>query len=725
MRGYAGSWLLALLVGLAVEDATAKSLHLRSTAAVIRVDGVIEPAWGAADSVDDFVQQSPYHHRPPAHRTVAKVLTNGAELYCLMVCEASPGQIEARTGKLDDTSGDIVSIMLDTFGDRQSAYKFAVVAGGARADCRLLDDARNRDYSWDGVWWAATRVEANRFVVEMRIPFRSLQYDDQLSAWGLDFDRWTPATGEDLYWSSYEQNEGQRISRFGSLELGSFRPFTHGLGLEVYPVGALGGQHLASKSRDWEPDAGLDALYNPSQRLTLQVTANPDFAQIEADPFEFNISRYESHYDERRPFFTQGSEVFLAAGKERNSSFYQPLELFYSRRVGAKLPDGSEVPLRLGGRAFGRLGGWEYGSFVASTAAADYAGTAGPVDVSSATFAAARVKRQVLANSSVGLLCVGRQSAEGDNAVLDIDGAWRRSDWQLAYQLARSYREGSGSAHAASAGFRLMRPRVSALAKARVIGTHFDVSDVGFVPWQGLSDLSVLAGPRWYFPSGRLQNLYLAGGGTLTREHADKYTDRAVNLVLSAEMRPMWGSEIEFSHGRSRDNGTRYTATQLMGSVFWWTGPWNANAYGGVARTYNFARGYRGVYSWAGASGQWQASGRLELGSSLDFFIETDPDGHTDEVTINARPYARLTPVNDVSLHLYVDGLRRRSTGEVERLLGGLLFSWQYRPKSWVYLAVNEVEDRNDPTLSPAGVPRPLLVRDRAAVLKAKVLFYL
>jgi hypothetical protein len=715
--------LIGCLGGTAPLLAQEKVLRLVRTETEIRIDGVIDPVWVTADSVDDFVQQSPYHHQPPSHRTVAKVLTTGENLYCLMVCSEEPGGVEARTGKLDDTSGDIVSIMLDTFGDRQSAYKFAVTAGGTRADCRLLDDARNRDYSWDGVWWAATRVTDAGFVVEMRIPYRTLQYHEALSSWGLDFDRWKPATGEDLYWCAYEQNEGQRIPRFGHLELGDFRPAVRGLGLEVYPVGLVEAQRLASHRWDLEPDAGLDLLYNPSQRLTLQLTANPDFAQIEADPYEFNITRYESYYTERRPFFTQGSEIFLASGKERNSGFYSPLELFYSRRIGRKLPDGSEVPLHLGTRAFGRAGAWEYGGFIAGTGQTVYRSGGTSTRISEATYAAGRVKRQVLGNSSLGLLCVGRSSADGDNAVVDLDGALRGSDWQLAYQLARSYRETVGSDFAASAGLRITRPRYLVSAKGRAIGRDFDVGEVGFVPWKGLSDLVVIGGPRWYFPSGRLQSLNLGVGGTLTHERADQYTDRAFFLVASAELRPLWGGEVDFSHGRSRDAGTTYNATSLSVSSFAMAGSWRFDGQGGISRTYNFSRMYRGLYSWAGASGRWQVAQALALGSSLNAFVEHDPDGRLEEVTWNARPYLSLTPANDVFLGVYIDGLYLHTTGQVEQLLGGALFSWQYRPKSWVYLAINEVQERDAPGL--AAPPRSLKVRDRAAVLKVKMLYYL
>jgi hypothetical protein len=160
------------------------------------------------------------------------------------------------------------------------------------------------------------------YVVEMKIPYKSIQYDEKLTDWGLDFDRWIPENSEDLYWCRYEQNEGMRVSKFGQLVFSDFRPNVQGLNLEFYPVGLSKATYLQNGKYKFDADAGIDIFYNPSQKLTYQLTANPDFAQIEADPYTFNISRYESYLSERRPFFTQGNEIFMPSGKEQNTGFY-------------------------------------------------------------------------------------------------------------------------------------------------------------------------------------------------------------------------------------------------------------------------------------------------------------------------------------------------------------------------------------------------------------------
>jgi len=403
-------YLLSFLIVLYVIDGSTllfadstKVMLLKKLNSEIKIDGIIDPVWDQADSVSDFVQHEPYYDKKPSRKTTAKLITTEKALYCLIYCEEDKKNIQQRTGKLDDFGGDVVSLMLDTFGDKRTAYKFAVSASGIRSDCRLLDDARNRDYSWDGVWFSAAKTYDWGFAVEMEIPYRSIQYDEKLNEWGLDFDRWIPARSEDVYWCRYVENEGQRVSKFGRLIFEDFKPSVKGLNLEIFPVGISKAVYQQDGKYDVQSNAGIDIFYNPSQRLTYQLTANPDFAQIEADPFTFNISRYESYFNERRPFFTQGNEVFMPSGRERNTGFYRPLELFYSRRIGKKLLDGSEVPLLLGTKAFGRIRDWEYGGFLAMTGEKDYIEDGAPQKELQAVFGSARFKKQILGNSSIGV----------------------------------------------------------------------------------------------------------------------------------------------------------------------------------------------------------------------------------------------------------------------------------------------------------------------------------
>ena len=704
---------------------SSKVLKLKKAPAEIILDGIIDPFWSGADSVSDFVQYQPYHGKDPSRRTVAKVLTTEHSLYCLMICYDKRENIQQNTGKLDDQGGDIVSIMLDTFGDKRTAYKFAVTAAGVRADCRLVDDARNRDYSWDGVWFSSSKVYDWGFVIEMEIPYRSIQYDEKLREWGLDFDRYVAALVEDTYWCPYEESEGQRVSKFGKLIFEEFRPSIKGLNLEIYPVAISKATYLQDGKYKGEPDAGIDIFYNPSQKLTFQLTGNPDFAQIEADPFQFNISRYEVYFNERRPFFTQGNEVFMPSGRERNSGFYRPLELFYSRRIGKKLPDGSEVPLLLGTKAFGRLEDWEYGGFLAMTGEKDYMLDGTKETEPRAYFGSARIKKQILGNSSIGLLFVGKHSEQNDDGVLDIDGAFRSSDWQLSYQLARSFKDKQGD-FAGSTGLLMFKEDMALGLRARYIGKEFDVNQVGFVPWQGTAELTLFGGPRWYYKEGYVRQIMIYGGFYLYNERVDTYTDHSAVLGLNMQFRDQWGYEVTLIAGRSKDLDKKYDSYEIDLSSWYNISPkWYANLGGSFLKTYNFSRNYLAFYSSMWSEFGWHALKVFDVGTSFNMFVEGNPDNKIEDITYNARPFFSVTPLNDLSIRVYLDNVYVRSTKQVQQVIFGFLFSYSFLPKSWIYLAVNEIRDRG-PEYDPMGIvlPNRLHVTDRVSVLKLKYLYY-
>ncbi|HOZ21226.1 MAG TPA: DUF5916 domain-containing protein [bacterium] len=715
---------LLLLGFFAAAQGQEKSLALRRSSHPIIIDGIIDPAWSSADSAHSFFQMQPYFARPPLHRTVARILTDEKNLYCLILCYDEREHIQANTGKHDDFSGDIVSLMLDTFNDRRTAYKFAVNAGGSRADCRLLDDARHRDYSWDGVWFSASRIYDWGWAVEMEIPYRSIQYGEGLDEWGLDFDRWSSREQEDLYWNSYEQAEGQRISRFARLLFTDYHPTVRGLNLEIYPVGLTKAEQKQGDGWSFSPNAGVDLFYNPSQRLTLQLTGNPDFAQIEADPFEFNISRYETYYSERRPFFTEGNEVFMPSGKERGSGFISPMELFYSRRIGRKLPDGSEVPLLIGSKAFGRLNSWEYGGFVTATGKKEFMEGGATGSEPSALYSSVRLKKQVMGNSSVGLLYVGKNSGDEKNGVIDVDGAFRAPDWQLSYQIARSYRNDQGD-YAASVGLWMPKPAWVLGLRSRYVGEKFDIQEVGYVPWHGTWNGALMTGPVWRPQTGAVSQIMVYGGGLFNHEKVDDYTDRMAAFGYNMQFRKNWGFEINLNAGRSSDMGVLYNSREASLSSWFNTSPaWEGNLYGGYSRTFNFARGYLASYGWAGGEINWRAARILSLGSSADIFFEGNPAGAVEEITFNARPYLSWTPVNNLNMRLYVDNLYLRTTGHLERVIGGFLFSYNFRPKSWLYFALNEVQERSAKYDGNSFLPNRLHTVNRVNVVKLKYLFY-
>jgi len=701
-----------------------KILYLKKLNSEIIIDGIIDSLWACADSTSDFFQLEPYYNHNPSVFTKVKIISDESNIYCLFLCyENNIDQLLANRGMHDGFTGDIVSLMLDTYGDKQTAYKFAVNASGVMADSKILDDGRNRDYTWDGVWSSAAKIYEWGYVVEIKIPYKTLKFNKELTEWGLDFDRWRSYNREDLYWCKYEQNEGQRVSKFGKLKFVEGNPKQSGLNLEIYPVGISKILNHNNKYKI-EPTAGLDITYNPSERLTILFSANPDFAQIEADPFNFNISRYETYFRERRPFFTQGNEIFLPSGKESNSGFYSPLELFYSRRVGKILPDGKQVPLNFGSKIFGKINDYDYGAFISMTGETDYSLNNKNFNEPKAYFGAFRIKRKILDNSSIGILFVTKNSKNGSNSVFDIDGAFRNSDWQLSYQIAASLKD-SKSDFAFSTGFKKFTKYWGTLFKMRGIGKNFNVSEIGFVPWLGTFSSAIVTGPVFIFDEGFIRNIFTYSGANFNYEDEDFFYDRGFILGVSVSMRDGWGFEVNMSSGKSKDNSIIYNSLDLnLGSWINISQNWSANFWSGYSNTFNFRRNYLASYSWFGIQFNARPFGFLNLGASSEIFIEGNPENKIEDITLTSRPFISLTPLNNLNIRLYVDNLYLKSSDKLQRLLIGFLFSWNFSPKSWIYLAVNELKSRVNEFDNNNILNSKLITVDRIGVFKVKYLYY-
>lgn len=308
----------------------------RVAAGAIRLDGRLDDAaWSAAEFTSGFTQKDPNEGAPSLDATEAAFLFDDEALYigARMPC-ADPRAIRSTLSRRDDSgNSERIIVSLDTYGDRRTAYSFAVTASGVRIDYyHPFDVEFDRDYSFDPVWEAQTAIGADGWTAEMRIPFSQLRFNAAVvQAWGVNMNRWTPSRNEDAYWVLVPKSETGWASRFGALlGIEGVRPPRR---LEVVPYvssdatysDALDpGDPFDERSR-YRSRAGGDLKVGLGPSLTLEATVNPDFGQVEADPAEVNLTAFETFFAERRPFFTEGSQLLRGPGPG----------YFYSRRVGA------------------------------------------------------------------------------------------------------------------------------------------------------------------------------------------------------------------------------------------------------------------------------------------------------------------------------------------------------------------------------------------------------
>ena len=316
---------------------TRQARATRVDGAAPTVDGRLDEAvWRQAAWITDFTTREPVEGGRPAGATEVAFLIDGGSLYVgARMRGAAPGDVRASLARRDrEGDAERLVVSLDTYRDRRTAYTFAVSAAGTRIDYYHPSDSEgSRSYSFDPVWQAETRVDAEGWTAEMRIPLSQLRFtasDDPV--WGVNVVRSVPARNEVAYWQLVGRNQTGWSSRMGELVgLAGIRPARR---MELLPyVAAEGRMAQPDDPRDpfvAERETGMrvggDLKMGLGPSFTLEATVNPDFGQVEADPAEVNLSQFETFFSERRPFFVEGTALLGSRG------------LFYSRRIGAPPP---------------------------------------------------------------------------------------------------------------------------------------------------------------------------------------------------------------------------------------------------------------------------------------------------------------------------------------------------------------------------------------------------
>jgi hypothetical protein len=314
-----------------------QAMAVRVPDGAIELDGVLnEAAWEQAVPISDFVQKEPTEGASPTQRTEVRIVYESSALYVgARMHSSDPTAIQAPLGGRDqsDEVAEYVLVSLDTFLDRRTAYTFGVTASGVRLDrFHPSDQEDNTDDRFDPVWEARTQVDEQGWTAELWIPFTQLRFNDRPEqVWGLNLKRFIPTLEEQDYWIAVPRTERAWASRFGDLH--GIEGVSPSRRVEVLPFVVGSSTMNANRDRANPFDdgrnlsgrAGVDLKLGVGPNLTLDATVNPDFGQVEADPAEVNLSGFESRFPEKRPFFSEGAQLFSL----------RQFNAFYSRRIGS------------------------------------------------------------------------------------------------------------------------------------------------------------------------------------------------------------------------------------------------------------------------------------------------------------------------------------------------------------------------------------------------------
>lgn len=398
-----------------VEAAPRPTARAARTTERIVIDGLLdEPAWQATDSIGGFIQSQPDAGYSATEPTVVRILYDDHALYIAAHCfDSDVSQLVVQTLEKDfpgqsTRDADIFSLTLDTFYDRKNSFIYLINPYGAVRDGQTFDDSRDVNFAWDGVSEVRTRIHDWGWSLEMAIPWTTLRFDPARAEqiWGVNFLRRVRRKNEDSYWAPQDRRDPvHRMSKAGTLTgMVELRP---GRNLSITPYAASGrssGSLVAPAESGTTYTVGGDLKYGLTPQLTLDLTYNTDFSQVEVDQEQVNLTRFSLFFPEKRDFFVENSGVFtfgdISEREYRMGASLRDFTLFHSRRIG--LSGGRPVPILGGGRLTGRAGGFEVGLLNMQTDAT--------VAVPGENFTVARARRSLAEGADVGVIFVNRQA---------------------------------------------------------------------------------------------------------------------------------------------------------------------------------------------------------------------------------------------------------------------------------------------------------------------------
>ena len=507
--------VLCLASPAAAQDREARAVRIETPP---RIDGVLdEPLWDTIAPVTGFRQRDPVDGAPASERTEVRIAYDRDALYFgFRFFDSEPDRILRnildRGGRI--SKDDRVVIALDTYLDRRNGYIFEVGSLGTQDDALFTDESLTRpDWNWDGVFTTETTVNEDGWVLEMAIPFTTIRFPDvEEPVMGIAIQRSIRRKNENVFWPHIGRDFVGGIAQASQYAtLTGLKDIRRGHRLEVKPYASLGGQQLAGE-RDLERQskAGLDLKYGLTSNLTLDLTWNTDFAQVETDNVQINLTRFDLFFPEKREFFLERAGLF-EFGTTRET------EIFFSRRVGL---DGN---IQGGARLTGQAGRVSVGALALRTGGTPCASGSGDGDLPAAWNSVLRLQANLRERTTAGVIATSLDRAGGGSnraAGADLHTRfWSSSSFRVwGARLWDSRTGGSGPGkQAARAELDLENDRYALSVDRVLVGKDFDPA-LGFVRRRDMNEWQAWGGFRPRFEqSAWARQFSVWGGGVRTR----------------------------------------------------------------------------------------------------------------------------------------------------------------------------------------------------------------
>ena len=719
-----------------------------------QIDGVLDDAaWQQAAPRSGFIQLEPARGAFATDDTEFRIAYDVHNLYVAFRCyDAEPDKIVNRMTRRGDVyASDVISFFIDPHHDHRTGYKFATTPGGVQSDNYRYEDTQ-RDSNWKGIWWVESNIDELGWSAEFKIPFSNFRFTDfshksgPTQMWGFDVERANRRKSEVTVWKQLTQaGVVTRMSDLGHIV--GIHGIETGKNFEITPYALGGVADDANADLARQLGTGLDVQYSPTSALKANLTVNPDFAQVEADQLEINLTRFPTRFPEKRPFFVEG-----------NSFFETPYDLMFSRRIGSRgnILWGGKLTGKVGNYSIGVLGN-QTGEFTFSEDASEGHNLTGYATKEDAWFSAIRIKRDILKRSNVGILLVNKEQPQDNNdnwthsrvGGIDMNLALGKT-YHLTGQYAGSFYPGEDKDNVAyTVDFAQRNYLWSSSIGFERVAPHFEINQTGFLRkernrgWQRAymrTSYSPQWGSRQFFAgiTTRLsQSLY-------TPEYFSEWKERNPELSLSPEF-----DEDLFRWNVSANVGMEFRETLLddITAYYYRSGEvelteiFIADGYGfsiDTNSTNPIAIGIGMDFSDYFNFGRQQAGKQrsLTLESTLrpqsNFSIELDSsyaqsldlEGAIDGRFFVSSLRATYLFTRESFLRMFAQAGRERPlSAEIhENYLLSLLFGWEYSPKSHLFVAYNETWGD---ALVGTDLRRELQLENRVVVVKVTYLYNL
>ena len=682
------------------------------------IDGILdEPAWANAAVIENFTQQEPNEGQPATERTIVRLMYDSESLYIAMEAYDSiaDGVIatEMRRDSFQLLEEDNFQIILDTFNDNRSGYMFVTNPLGAKLEQQISEEGEggysrsssstnsNVNVDWDGVWNVSTQQTGNGWVAEIEIPMVTMRFPKtDRQVWGLNFMRNIRRKNEQVYWAPVPKGyELMRVSRAGTL-LG-LAGIDRGMDLRITPYVLGAGRQDRNTAAVFDGsglnDVGVDVKYGIAAGLNLDLTLNTDFAQVEVDEQQVNLTRFPLFFPEKRDFFLENAGMFSVKSQQ---SFGRVADLFFTRRIG--LANGQPVPIIGGTRLTGKV--------QRNNVAVMNIQTQGVGGELGENFFVGRYSRDIFARSKVGGIVVNKEAIGGShfNRTIAVDTSLTPHPFLSITGFVAKTESPQVTRDDMMGHMMVMWLSPS----ARIYSEYSDIQDnfnaeVGFVPRLGIRR-SKLHG-QWNPRPGRW------GIRSMDPMLNVEYTTDQANRLLTRRVHHMMG--IQFEDGSSVTFITNKMFEQLdvpfqisqnttipvgtyrfwQPSVFYRSDP--SQRVSGNARysPQGFFGGRR--VDWGGGL-NWRATSRIAAQASFRRSDVTLPGGAFVADLASTTFDLALSP--EMTLRSLI-----QYNSTTDSISTSVRFNWIYKPGSDIYIAYDELRTDDflglDPTLRHNG----------------------